>query len=170
MSLIRWVLAVALMAALSGPAYAGEPEFVQVSPGVWMVTVKNYAGIFANSATTKRKAIIAANEFAESRGMDAVPMGMQAERAGAGPGQWPYVEYQFRLVPKGGNETVGLKPRADIEIEVNSNSPSVAPVVVQQQSAAPDLYTELLKLEDLRKRGLLTDVEFDQQKAKLLAR
>lgn len=170
MSLIRFALVVALMLALSGPVKAGDPEFVQVSPGVWMVTVKNYAGIFANSATTKRKAIIAANEFASAKGMDAVPMGMQTERAGAGPGQWPYVEYQFRLVPKGGNETVGLKPRADMEIEVNNNAPPVAPVVVQQQSAAPDLYSELLKLEDLRKRGLLTDAEFDVQKQKLLAR
>ncbi len=31
-----------------------------------------------------------------------------------------------------------------------------------------DVYTELLKLEDLRKRGILTDAEFEQQKVKLL--
>lgn len=80
MSVIRWFAVVALMAALSGPAYAGEPEFVQVASGIWIVTVKNYAGIFANSATTKRKAIIAANEFAAAKGMDAVPIGMQTER------------------------------------------------------------------------------------------
>ena len=131
MQLLRWVIVLALLIGLSRPAQAGEPEFVQVSSGVWMVTVKNYAGIFANSATTKRKAIQAANDFANAKGMDAVPMGMQVERAGAGPGQWPYVEYQFRLVPKGGNETVGLKPRADMEIEVNNQSPPVGPVVVQ---------------------------------------
>ena len=33
-----------------------------------------------------------------------------------------------------------------------------------------DLYTELLKLDDLRKRGLLTDKEFEQEKKKLLKR
>ena len=33
---------------------------------------------------------------------------------------------------------------------------------------AGDLYTEILKLDDLRKRGLLTDKEFEQQKKKLL--
>jgi hypothetical protein len=33
---------------------------------------------------------------------------------------------------------------------------------------AGDLYSEILKLEDLRKRGLLTDKEFAQQKKKLL--
>ena len=31
-----------------------------------------------------------------------------------------------------------------------------------------DFYSELLKLDDLRKRGLLTDKEFEQQKKKLL--
>jgi hypothetical protein len=35
---------------------------------------------------------------------------------------------------------------------------------------AGDLYAELLKLDDLRKRGLLTDKEFEQEKKKLLKR
>jgi hypothetical protein len=35
--------------------------------------------------------------------------------------------------------------------------------------AKPDLYAELNKLDDLHKRGLLTDVEFEQLKQKLLA-
>lgn len=33
---------------------------------------------------------------------------------------------------------------------------------------AGDLYSEILKLDDLRKRGLLSDKEFEQQKKKLL--
>ena len=36
------------------------------------------------------------------------------------------------------------------------------------QSSKPDMYTELLKLDDLRKRGLITDVEFQEQRNKLL--
>ena len=32
-----------------------------------------------------------------------------------------------------------------------------------------DLYTELTKLDDLRKKGLLTDAEYDVQKQKLLS-
>jgi hypothetical protein len=35
-------------------------------------------------------------------------------------------------------------------------------------TAPGDLYTEILKLDDLRKRGLLTDKEFEQEKKKLL--
>ncbi|MRG98969.1 hypothetical protein GIY21_01520 [Xanthomonas sontii] len=96
---------------------------------------------------------------------------MESMDAG-GPGQWPYVEYQFRLVPHGSNEAVGLQPRADMQIEVNERAPS--PVTTgtptSAPSAPPDLYAELLKLDDLRKKGLLTEAEFQAQKAKLLSR
>ena len=46
----------------------------------------------------------------------------------------------------------------------------VLPEVKLSRDAAPsgDYYTELLKLDDLRKRGILTDKEFEQQKKKIL--
>ncbi|XQA67362.1 SHOCT domain-containing protein [Xanthomonas sacchari] len=168
----RMLFAPMLWMVLAGTAHAGEPEFVQVSPGVWMVTVKNHAGVFASAATTKRKALLAANAFAAAKDMQAVPVAMESMDAG-GPGQWPYVEYQFRLVPHGSNETVGLQPRADdMQIEVNERVPSPATTgtPTPAPSAPPDLYAELLKLDDLRKKGLLTEAEFQAQKAKLLSR
>ncbi|MET0549606.1 MAG: SHOCT domain-containing protein [Xanthomonas sp.] len=165
-----------LWMTLACTAQASEPEFVQVSPGVWMVTVKNHAGIFASAATTKRKALLAANAFAVAKDMQAVPVAMEAVDAG-GPGQWPYVEYQFRLVPQGSKDAVGLQPRADMQIEVSASAISPATTSPATTSAAPhahdtqpDLYAELLKLDDLRKKGLLTEAEFQAQKAKLLSR
>ncbi|MXV08448.1 SHOCT domain-containing protein [Xanthomonas sp. LMG 9002] len=90
----------------------------------------------------------------------------------SGPGQWPYVEYQFRLVPQVSDETVGLQPRADMQIEINASakSPAATGDAPHAFGAQLDLYTELLKLDDLRKKGLLTDAEFQAQKAKLLSR
>lgn len=39
----------------------------------------------------------------------------------------------------------------------------------QQTVETPDdVYTKILKLDDLRKRGLITDEEFDAEKKKLL--
>ena len=35
-------------------------------------------------------------------------------------------------------------------------------------AAEPDFYDKLLKLDDLRKRGILTDAEFEAEKKKLL--
>lgn len=46
--------------------------------------------------------------------------------------------------------------------------PSVAASPGVLPTYAGDLYSEILKLDDLRKRGLLTDKEFEQQKKKLL--
>lgn len=44
-----------------------------------------------------------------------------------------------------------------------------APLVLSEKPAvAGDLYTELLKLDDLRKRGILTDEEFQSEKKKVL--
>jgi hypothetical protein len=133
-----------------------------------MVVVKNYAGIFGNPQTTKTKAIKAANDFAANKGRVAVPISMEMTPAG-GPGHWPAAEYQFRLAEQGDPGTSGgaLIPRADVTIDVNNASqvPASTPATVPK----PDLYTELLKLDDLRKRGLLTDAEFEAAKHRALS-
>ena len=42
-------------------------------------------------------------------------------------------------------------------------------VQTKDESTKPkDTYTELIKLDDLHKRGILTDAEFEAQKKKLL--
>lgn len=38
----------------------------------------------------------------------------------------------------------------------------------KQQPANNDLYTELTKLDDLRKKGILTEAEYNDQKKKIL--
>jgi hypothetical protein len=53
-----------------------------------------------------------------------------------------------------------------VSIEINSAASRPGKPFQEQN----DLYTELMKLDDLRKRGILTDEEFEAQKAKLLAR
>ena len=54
----------------------------------------------------------------------------------------------------------------DQVIQVRSLLPS--PASRPNSEKSKDLYSELLKLEDLKKRGLLTDSEFEQQKKMLL--
>jgi len=44
-----------------------------------------------------------------------------------------------------------------------------APAPAPAPAAAPDVVTQLKELADLRSQGILTDAEFDAQKAKLLA-
>ncbi len=50
-------------------------------------------------------------------------------------------------------------------------APTAAPAATAEKLAVPgDLYSELIKLEDLRKRGILTDKEFAAEKKKILRR
>jgi len=44
-----------------------------------------------------------------------------------------------------------------------------APVAVSQKQATDDLYAQLTKLDDLRKKGILTDEEFQAEKKKILS-
>ncbi|GAB3377076.1 hypothetical protein GCM10027431_32560 [Lysobacter rhizosphaerae] len=164
--MFRVFLCAVLLLAAPLVARGGEPEFVQLSTDTYMVVVKNYAGIFGNPQTTKTKAIKAANDFAANKGKVAVPISMEMTPAG-GPGHWPAAEYQFRLVEQGGPGTSGsaLIPRADVTIVNNSSSGSAS---TPATAPKPDLYTELLKLDDLRKRGLLTDAEFEAAKHRAL--
>lgn len=77
-------------------------------------------------------------------------------------------EYQFQLIDKDDPGAAGgvLVPRADVVIENRSKSPEKE--TSKERSKSSDLYSELLKLDDLRKRGIISDAEFEAQKAKLL--
>jgi hypothetical protein len=156
----RLALGIALSLAL-GAAMAGE--VIEVSPGVYMVNVKNWAGMFGSAAGSKAKALKEAAKFAKERGMVAIPINMEVE--GAIPGaRMGGASYQFRLVPPGSPEAKSgtyLDRSPDQVTEVN--------VRTQQQPEKPDVYAELLKLDDLRKRGIITEAEFDAAKKRLLS-
>jgi hypothetical protein len=49
-----------------------------------------------------------------------------------------------------------------------STGASKQPSPVLKQEETTDLYTELFELDELRERGILTDEEFEAEKAKLL--
>ena len=87
----------------------------------------------------------------------------------AGPGRFATFQYQFRLVDASdpAAQRVTLTRQPDILVE--STNRSTADVNVRTQSSpSSDLYAELIKLDDLRKRGILTEAEFEAQKKKLL--
>ena len=48
-------------------------------------------------------------------------------------------------------------------------SQNPAPVEVSQKQATDDLYAQLLKLDDLRKKNILTEEEFQAEKKKILS-
>lgn len=142
-----------------------NPAIVQISPDTYLLIREDHAGIFGSLAKLKAGVIRDANSFAASQGKIAIPISTNERPVGNGPAQWARVEYQFRVVDESDAEAVrtSLVPRADVVVEETKD------VTVTVDTDPPsDLYSELIKLDDLRKRGILTEEEFAKQKSKLL--
>lgn len=155
---------VKLMAALVTVATliaCANPGIVEISPDIYLLTRTDRGGMFGNPAAMKANVIREVNEFAESRGKVTLPVSV--EETPIGIGRWAKIDYQFRLVDKDdpavaptslighANENISTDKRAKSEAEISRV-----------------IYDELLMLEDLRQRGILTQAEFDAEKKKLL--
>lgn len=156
----------ALSIVLAGCA---NPGIVQVSPETYLLSREDHGGIFGSASALKVGVISDANAFAAGQGKVAIPISAHETPVGV-MGKWAKFEYQFRVVDKNDPEVrrTALVPRADIVIEKTENIS--ADVRTKDESAKPkDVYAELIKLDDLRKKGILTDAEFEMQKKKLLS-
>ena len=154
------------IAALSG---CSNPGIVRLSPDTYMLTREAHGGIFASASALKAGVINDANAFAESQGKVAIPISSNERPMGNGPAQWATFEYQFRVVDKNDPEVrrTSLVSRPDVVIEKNEQV--TVDVTTRDQSDMPkDIYAELIKLDDLYKRGIITQTEFEAQKRKLL--
>jgi len=147
-----------------------NPEVIQISPGVYLLGRDDHGGVFGNKNALKAGVIRDANAFAEKQGKVAIPVSSKDHPVGV-MGDWASFEYQFRLVDKDDPQArdVTLVPRADLVIEKNERvTVDIRSKDVSEKT--PDLYADLMKLDDLRKKGLITDAEFEAQKQKLLQR
>ena len=163
----RTLMVVGIALALAGCA---NPQIVRLSPGTYMLSREDHGGIFGNASSLKAGVIRDANTFAESQGKVAIPISSKEKPMGNGPAQWAAFEYQFKVVDKNDPEAIrtSLVPRADVVVE-KTEKVSVDIRNKDMSEKQPDLYTELTKLDDMRKRGILSDAEFEAQKKKLLS-
>ncbi len=149
----------------------GSPGIVQLSPDTYMLTKEDHGGIFAfNKGMLKTDTIREANKFAESQGKIAIPISTHEHPVGI-LGDWASFEYQFRVIDKNDPEArrTSLVPRADIVIDKTENI-SANIQTKDQSKKTTDLYAELIKLDDLRKKGIISNTEFESQKKKFLER
>ena len=150
-------------------AGCANPGVVQLSPDTYILSREDHAGIFGSSSSLMAGVIADANAFATSQGKVAIPISTQEKPVGNTPGSWAKFDYQFRVVDKNDPEVrrTSLVKRADVVIEKTEKIS--ADVRTKDQTSKPkDTYSELIKLDDLRKRGILSETEFAAQKQKLL--
>jgi hypothetical protein len=150
---------------------AANPSISELGSDTFMLSRIDKGGIFGNAAAMKADVIREANEFAARRGKVAVPLSVSETPLRPCPGCFASIEYQFRVVDRNDPEVrrgqlVPTAARTEITIK---KEPVTTPVPGQlNERPSADTYTELLKLDDLLKRGILTQAEFDSQKTKLL--
>ena len=156
------MVAIILSAHLLGCATA-EP--IPMGNDTYMISQTSAGGVFKAMGSLKAEVITHANQFAASKGKIAIPI--TSKESPAYPGHMPNFEYQFKLVNKDDPQASGgaLLPRADVVVEMKKISEPHGGDVAKPK----DIYMEILKLDDLRKRGLITDAEFEIQKTKLLS-
>lgn len=156
-------IVLALVLLLFGCATATP---IPLGNDTYMISQTSAGGMFTAMGSLKADVINRANAFAESRGKVAIPL--VAKESPAYPGHMPNFEYQFRLLDKNDPRASGtaLVPRPDAVVDVHTQNSAPQDT---GNAKSKDVYTELLKLDDLRKRGIITEAEFEAQKAKLLS-
>jgi hypothetical protein len=144
-------------------AGCANPPIVKLSPDTYMLTRADRGGIFGNAAKMKAEVIEEAQAFAGQQGKVAIPLSLNEKPLHVGGG-FATIEYQFRVVDKNDPEArrTNLVPRPNIVIESNQKSK------VDVTTDGGDTYSKLLRLDDLKKRGILSEDEFNEQKRKIL--
>ena len=143
-------------------------DVVKIAPDTYIISRVDRGGVFGNAGKMKTNVMREAQEFAESKGKVAVVR--QIQETPMAFGQFASIQYTFWVLdPKDadakredlirGPDSVA-EQRLKIEVKENSS---------QHASEKRDIYAELLKLDDLRKRGILSESEFESQKQKILS-
>jgi len=165
----------ALVAVAMVVGACATPGIVHISDDTYRVSRADPGHVFADDAAMKAAAVADAEAFARGRGMVAEPVAFQSDTLAVG--HLKTVDYDFRLVPaqpataaatapSPAVPAVVVPPAAPAQSAAVPPPPATAP---RPAAARPDYYDELIRLDDLRKRGILTDAEFQSLKAKLIA-
>jgi len=162
--LVLLLCAISLAGVVTGCA---NPGIVKLSPDTYMLSRTDKGGVFGNASAMKAEVIREANEFAARQGKIAIPISLNDSPMYIG--HFASVDYQFRVVDASDPEAqrVNLVPRPDVVIEKTEKT-SVDVRTKDQTNHQMDVYAELIRLDDLRKRGILSEAEFEAQKKKLL--
>lgn len=112
----------------------------------------------------KTEALADANKYAETQGKEAKILSVTVKKPWYVTG-FPSAKVVFKVLPHGDPELTAPAAAPLALAPAPSGTPTVG-----GGAGNDDLYTALLKLDDLRKRGILTEKEFEQEKKKILDR
>jgi hypothetical protein len=138
----------------------------------YMVTRQAATG-FSGSGKLKAKALREAAKFCTAKGKQMKVVAITEAKPPYILANFPKAEVIFKALDAGDPELKSesaIDP-SGIQLKVGERPPARANLDInEKQTAAGDLYTELSKLDDLHKKGVLTDAEFEAEKKKILSR
>ena len=148
-----------LFLALFTAAAAAEPVVVSMGDNTYSITRQAGSAFSRDTDVLKASAKADAAKYCAAQGKEMKIISLTSERP------WPTLGYaSAKIVFKAFNA-------GDPEL---TRAPEAAPTITvsgtQVQAGSDDMYSELIKLDDLRKKGILTDDEFQAQKKKVLKR
>lgn len=167
---MRWIFVTrfAVILALGGCAAATtsvpSTSVVPVSGSIYEIMDVDYRGIFGSEESLKERNVEQAVAFASERNKVAVPILARIHRVGI-MGDWAWFYYKFSLAAPDSPEAI--RKFADIVVERDARM-SDEFYQSRLKEGKATAYDDLLKLDELRKRGAITESEFQQQKTKLL--
>ena len=159
--------ALAICAALLMVVACANPGPVQIGPDTYFISRTDKGGVFGNASAMKASVIADADAFARSKGKVAVPISSKEQQMRIG--SFASFDYQFRLVdPESIEARDAQLPNIPDQVSEQRSNVTID-VKRQPEDAKPDVYAELMKLDDLRQRGIITEEEFEAQKRKVLS-
>lgn len=141
-----------------------DEEVLNISNNIYEILDVDRRGIFGSESSLINGVVSQANKFAEKKDKVASPLSARIHRVGV-LGDWAWFYYKFMLVDKNSPEayrnltdiTIERDPRLSSEFFLNRN-----------KTENKSVYDEIFKLDELRRKGLLTDSEFEEQKSHIL--
>ena len=139
-------------------------DVISTGPDTYMVSA---SGVGFATAGVRESVYKKANEFCAAKGLVMVPVSLKV-REGALGQRPPGADLIFRAL-KPGDPAIG-RPEltGDDERLATTQRINVSVKSDAKKETSADMYSELLKLDDLKKRGILSEAEFEEQKRKLL--
>jgi len=140
---------------------------IKMSADTYRLSRVDPGGQYPDAEAMRAAVTAEADAFAKGQGKVAVPIATHQETMRVG--HLTTIDYEFRLAsPRELPAKAAAAPPqpAVIEAAKPAASPAAEPKPTQPMSA--ELYNELIRLDDLRKRGILTDEEFRILKNQLI--
>ena len=144
---------------------ASNSGVVPIGEDTFMVSRQAATG-FSGSGTLKADAIKEATQYCVERGKSLQVISTYEAEPPYILANFPKAEIQFMCLTEGDAELgrPQLKQQADSVIEIRKDAN-----VNIDHSSSQDVYSELIRLDDLLKKGIITEKEFADLKAKLLS-